>query len=259
MAGAKIMDLLPLWGVFLVTLLLVLLAVEIGYRFGVHRGRLTTTEKESPVNSMVGASLALLAFLLAFTFGLAASRFDARRHVILEEGNAIGTCYLRADFLPDSQKLAVRKYLREYVDTRLSAVRTGKIAEAVARSENLHALLWSEATAAIKNDSRSIAIGLFVNSLNEVIDVHSKRILIGVHGRIPIIIWYSLYTVAIVALAAMGYHGGLAHSSRSVVSLAVAVTFSVVLCLIADLDRPTEGVLVVSQQQLEDLRRSMAE
>ncbi|MNL73930.1 hypothetical protein D3C87_1994690 [compost metagenome] len=57
----------------------------------------------------------------------------------------------------------------------------------------------------------------------------------------------------------MGYHGGLAHSSRSVVSLAVAMTFSVVLCLITDLDRPTEGVLVVSQQQLEDLRKSMAE
>jgi len=57
----------------------------------------------------------------------------------------------------------------------------------------------------------------------------------------------------------MGYHAGLAGRSRSLAVLAVAFTFSVVLWLVADLDRPQEGSLTVSQQVMIDLRDSMAE
>ena len=75
---------------------------------------------------MVAAVLALLAFLLTFTFGMAASRFEARRQVLLDEANAIGTAYLRAALLSDPQRAEIRKLLREYVDVRLEAVQPGK-------------------------------------------------------------------------------------------------------------------------------------
>jgi hypothetical protein len=65
--------------------------------------------------------------------------------------------------------------------------------------------------------------------------------------------------VAVLALAAMSYHAGLAGTSRSIAILAVAFTFSVVLYLVADLDRPQEGSLKVSQQGMIDLRNSMTE
>src|SRR4029077_11356500 len=93
-------------------------------------------EKETPVGTMVGATLGLLAFILAFTFGLAAARFDTRRQVILDEANAIGTTYLRAGMLPERRE-EIQTLLRNYVNTRLEAVRPGNIAEGIRQSENI--------------------------------------------------------------------------------------------------------------------------
>jgi hypothetical protein len=236
-------------------LLLVLLSVEGGYRLGTYR-RSRSEEKEAPVGAMVGATLGLLAFMLAFTFGLAATRFDTRRQVLLDEANAIGTTYLRAGMLPERRE-AIRTLLRDYVDTRLDAVRSGHVTAGIRRSEHLHEQLWAQAVAIGETNPMSIVVGLFVQSLNEVIDLHAKRVTAGLRNRIPGAIWVALFGVAVLSLAAMGYHAGLSGTSRSLAELAVAVTFAVVIGLIADLDRPQEGVLKVSQQALLDLRQSM--
>jgi hypothetical protein len=108
------LDALPLWGVFVAILIVVLLSVECGYRLGRYRRNRHEQEKETPVGTMVGATLGLLAFILAFTFGLAAARFDTRRQVLLDEANAIGTTYLRAGMLPE-QRNEIRTLLRNYV------------------------------------------------------------------------------------------------------------------------------------------------
>jgi hypothetical protein len=258
MKGDGALDFLPLWGLLVATLLLVLLSFECGYRLGRYRHKRSEQEKEAPVGAMVGATLGLLAFLLAFTFGLAASRFDTRRQVLLDEVNAIGTTYLRAGFLPERRE-EVRVLLREYVDVRLEAVRSGKVEQGMRQSEKLHGQLWEHAVALAEKNPGSIVVGLFVQSLNEVIDLHSKRVTIGLRNRIPGAIWAALYVVAVLALAAMGYHAGLAGTSRSLAVLAVAFTFSVVLYLVADLDRPQEGSLTVSQQGMIDLRNSMTD
>jgi hypothetical protein len=254
-----LLDTLPLTVVFVVTLLAVLVAIEFGYRFGRDRRRRTDLEKEAPVGAMVAASLGLLAFLLAFTFGMAASRFDDRRQVQLEEANAIGTTYLRAAFLPEPARSEVRELLRNYVDVRIDSVRTGAIDRALRQAQPVHDRLWEHAVTAATAQPQSLPIALFVESLNETIDVHAKRVLVAVRTRVPTTIWYALYAIAFVALAAMGYHEGLARSSRSTATIAVAVTFSIVLWLITDLDRPREGALTVSQQTMEDLRASMIE
>src|ERR1700757_2319930 len=137
-------DALPLWALFIVILLVVLLSVECGYRLG--RYRRGQQEKEAPVGTMVGATLGLLAFILAFTFGLAAARFDSRRQVLLDEANAIGTTYLRADLLPDKRE-EIQNLLRIYVAPRLEFVRSGKIAEGMRQSENIQSQLWAHAVA----------------------------------------------------------------------------------------------------------------
>jgi hypothetical protein len=254
--GSGPLDALPLWGLFMAFLLVVLLSVECGYRIGKYRRSQSEEEKEAPVGAMVGATLGLLAFMLAFTFGMAASRFDARKQVLLDEANAIGTTYLRAAILPDRRE-AIRALLREYVDARLDAVQSGKVMESIRRSENLQEQLWAHAVALGENNPTSIVVGLFVQSLNEVIDLHAKRVTAGLRNRIPGAIWLVLFAVAVVSLATMGYHAGLSRTSRSPAELAVAFTFSAVIGLIADLDRPQEGALVVSQQALVDLRESM--
>jgi hypothetical protein len=256
-----LLDYVPLWGVFFGTVLVVVLSVEVGFQIGGFRRRRSDAEKEAPVGSIVGATLGLLAFMLAFTFGLAASRFDARRMVVLEESNAIGTSYLRAGLLPELHREEIRRLFREYVDIRLVAVRSGSIErvnQMMSESSELHDALWSQTTELAEKDPHSIVTGLFIQSLNEVIDLHAKRALLGLHNRVPEIVWWTLHFIMIFSMVALGYQEGLAGSRRSLAVLALAITFSWVILLIADLDRPHEGSIRVSQQSMVDLQRSFA-
>ena len=250
------LDAIPLWGVFVAILLVVLFSVECGYRIGKYRRERHEWEKEAPVGTMVGATLGLLALILAFTFGLAAARFDARRQVLLNEANAIGTTFLRAGMLPE-QREEIRILLRKYVDARIEAVRSNKPAEGILQSENIQNQLWAQTTAVAEKNPTSIIVGLFVQSLNQVIDLHAERVQASLRSRIPGAIWVGLFAVAALSLAVMGYHAGMVGTRRSLAILAVAVTFSVVIEIIADLDRPQEGVLKVSQQALLDVQKSM--
>jgi len=257
MPGDGPLDFLPLWALFALTLFFVLLAVEGGYRMGNRSRQRSDQEKEAPVGAMVGTTLGLLAFLLAFAFGMAADRFDARRGVLLDEANGIGTAYLRADLLGAARGAEVRKLLREYVDVRLEAVRSENVALGAKKSEALHTRLWEQAVAAGSEAPGSIMVGLFIDSLNSVIDLHTTRLQVGFRTRIPGTIWGALYLVAILAFAAMGYHGGLAGTSRSLAVVPVALVFATALWLIANLDRPQASWLAVNQQAMVDLRASM--
>lgn len=252
------LDALPLWALFLGTGALGWLALEGGYRLGKWRHARSAEEKEAPVGAMVGAILGLLAFILAFTFSMAATRYDARRQVVLEEANAVGTTYLRARLLPEPQRSDVARLLREYVDVRVRGVQEGKVAEAIARSEELHDSIWSEAVkAAESKTSNPIMTGIFVQSLNEMIDLHAKRIMLGTRNRIPIVIWIVVFGFMLVGLTAVGYQSGLSATRRSLAMPVVVLAFAGVLYLIADLDRGSEGFISVSQQALLDVQKSM--
>lgn len=255
MQGIEPLDLVPLWALLVGIVLMVLLSVEGGYRLGRLRAR-QAHEMEMPVGEMVASTLGLLAFILGFTFGLAASRFDAKRQLLVDEANAIGTTYLRAEMLPEGRD-GIQVLLREYVDVRLEAIKPDQLTRSIRRSEELQRKLWDVTVPIAKKNPDSIVVGLFVQSLNEVIDLHTKRLTAGLRNRIPFAIWAALYGIAVFSFAAMGYHSGLTGTSRSLVIIFVAFAFSVVIVLIADLDRSQEGVLNVSQQALIDLRQSM--
>lgn len=249
-----ILDYLPMWGVFAVTVVMVQLAVEAGFLLGRRRGVRSEDAQKAPVGEIIAAMLGLLALLLGFTFNLAAARFDTRRTLVLDEANAIGTTWLRAGLLPEPQSTEVRKLLREYLEVRLGAVHSGQVQQGIARSEELQGQLWAEATAVGQQQSGSIMAGLFITSLNEVIDLHAKRVLFGLGTRIPFNIWATLYLVALLSFGAMGFHAGLPGARRYFAIIPAALTFSLVLLLIVDLDRPQGGFLRTSQQPLEDLR-----
>jgi hypothetical protein len=257
MQAGQLFDYLPLWGLFFATVLVILLSVEGGFRLGRYRRRRNEHEQHAPVGSIVGATLGLLALMLAFTFGRAISHYDARRHLVLDEANAIGATYLRAELLPKPQRTEIRKLLREYVTVRVKDVQTGEIEHGIARSEELQDRLWSEAVALSEKDSGSIVAGLFIQSLNEVIDLHAKRVTAGIRTRIPGSIWVALIFVAMLAMAAMGYHAGLTGTRGRLVVFVVVLTFSVVILLIADVDRRQEGLIKVSQQAMVDLQNKL--
>ena len=253
-------DNLPLWGMFASILAVIMVAVEVGYLLGKFRRDRPAREKEASVSAMVGATLGLLAFMLAFTFGLAASRFDARRLALVDESNAVATAYLRAGLVPEPHRTEIRKLLSEYVDIRLSVLQPGGNAEqAVRKSNELHNRLWAHAETLVEKNPQSRVVGQFISALNDVFDIHAKRVMLATRNHIPEIIWVALYLIAILAMGQLGYHTALSGSSRSPVILTMALAFSIVIVLIADLDRPHEGLLKVSQQEMVDVKNMMLE
>jgi hypothetical protein len=243
-AMRAILDALPLWLVFVVTAGIILLSIELGFRAGLHRARQSEDERQAPVDAMVGSTLGLLAFVLAFTFGMATSRFDSRQQLVLEDANAIRAADLRAQLLDDPDRTALRALLREYVDVRIKGVLVpDALPEALRRSAELHGQLWSHASTPALQQT-------FI----QVMDVHAKRMTAGLQNRLPPTIWLALYSMAALAMAMAGYRAGLAGRRSIVATLALGLAFSAVIVVIADLDRPQEGLLKVSQQALLDLQ-----
>ena len=152
--------------------------------------------------------LGLLALMLAFTFSMALTRFEARRDAVVNEANAIGTTALRARLLPEPQRSATLKLLREYVQIRLDIVRSGtsliELTRAVDRSNALHEALWQQAKAMAAKDKGFIPTGMFIQSLNEMIDDQGKR-LSALRNRIPNPVLLTLFAIASIAGAFAGY------------------------------------------------------
>lgn len=253
----SLLDELPLTAFFAATVTVVLVSIEFGFRIGRYRRQHFEDEKEGPVGAMVAATLGLLAFVLAFTFGLAASRFDARRTVVVDEANAISTTWLRAGLLPDERAARIRPLLRDYVDARLEAARTGDLVTVRRRSDELHRALWTEAELVGRQYPESIIAGLFIQALNETIDIHATRMFAVVQGRIPPVLWLALYVVTVLTMAGVGYYCGMSRSRRTPEVLILALSFSAILLLVGDLDRPLEGLIRVSQQAMTDVRTMM--
>lgn len=255
-----LLDALPLPFVFLGTVALVLLGIEAGFRLGGRRRARLGEAKEAPIGGAVGALLGLLAFLLAFTFGVAASRFDARRHLLLEEVNAIGTTYLRAGMQPEPQRSELRKLLKEYVNVRADlASHPEELAAGITRSEELQDRMWAAATIVAQADTHSEITSLLVASLNQMIDLHTERVVVGMQYRVPSVIWIVLSLVAVLSMLSMGYQFGLTGTRNVLISTVLGASFSLVILLIADLDRGAEGNLRVNQQPLLELQQKLSQ
>lgn len=246
---------ISLAGVFLSTVFILLAVFKGGVILGQRHKKNWETDDRSSINSIVAATLGLLAFLLAFTFGISASKFDERRKIVLDESNAVGTTFLRAGYLSEPYKSEIRNLLREYVSVRLAALDPTKLEYGIQRSEEIQDELWSRAVSIAEKHPESVVAGLFIQSLNELIDLHTLRLNIGVRFRLPIIIWAILYFVTILAFGAVGYQLGLFHAHYTGITVFLILIFSAVIALIADLDRPQEGSIKVSQESLIDLMK----
>ncbi len=250
-------NMLPLWAVFVLTLVICVGAVEAGTvlaRIALRHRK--EKEPEGPLGSFVGSLLGLLAFILAFTFGITANRLDSRKQLVLEEANAIGTTYLRAGLLPPTQGLESRRLLRDYVDLRLNGT-PENVDETLKKSEVIHAQLWSQTKLLVQEDMDSEIRSLFIATLNELIDLHQSRVTVGLQYRIPGTVWLAVYLLSLLSMLAVGYQVGMSGSRRAYGTPVLAAAFSLVILMIADIDRPGEGLIRVSQQPIADVQQMM--
>jgi hypothetical protein len=232
------------------------LALEAGFRLGKFIQVRWPDKSETGVGAMVGAALALLGFLLAFVTSVAIGFFNERRQLVVAEANAIGTTYLRAGYLAGPYGAESRELLREYVDQRVAARDSAQLDAAILRSEQIHQELWSLAEA-IAIEDQSPLIALYISALNEVIDLHTERINVVLGVRVPPIIIFGLYGVAILTMVLIGVYQSYGEKRNLVALFIMVLILSLVFLMVIDLDRSQQGLIQAPQDALIDLQRQL--
>lgn len=248
-------DTIPIGLFFVGTILIVLGSIYAGWWLGSSARRYSEDENESPISGVAGAVLGLTAFMLVFTFDIVADRYDARKALVREDANAIRTTWLRADFMPEPDRTETRVLITRYLDQRLEFVRSDgarPLDKARSDVERIQRRLWRIAVSNAERDMNSDVAALYVESLNNVFEIHASRVALGIQARIPGPVWGMLYALTILGMLAMGYHAGIASKKWSKATLILALAFAMMNTVIALLDRP--GVTHVTQQPLVDLQ-----
>jgi hypothetical protein len=248
------------WLLFLSSLAVFLLILEIGERLGKRDKENVDEPTKSWLITINGVILGMLGLLLAFSFGMAQQRFDTRKRLVVEEANAIGTTYLRAQWLAEPRRTEISQRLREYVDLRLTAdLLKGNeeiLQQLVDQSDRLQEQLWAHAIEIAKSEPASPIAALFIVTLNETIDLQSTR-LAAYRNRIPPIILLLLFLFAAFSILLSGYVSGF-RDRRSLFAMFTFVgLLTFFLFVIVDLDRPRLGLITVNQESLIKLQKQM--
>jgi hypothetical protein len=257
-----IIDALPVWLLFLATAALVVVSVEIGFRLGKLVRRRSEEERESPVSAIAGAILGLLAFMLAFTFSIASDRYDTKKGLVREEANVLRTAWQRADFLKEAERAKTKALLSDYVDNRIAfalSLNPNKAEASVNEATRIQHEVWAAAVLNAKTDPfmNSDIGALYLESINQMADLHALRVNQGLQARVPTGIWFVLYTLLILGMIGVGYQTAIADSRRSRVTSFLAVSFSLVIALVAALDHPMNRFISISQQPMQSLQTEM--
>ena len=249
---------IPEWLYLIGTIGFVQISYEIGFRLGMAQRRKPGENPETAAAAMFGATIGLLAFMLAFTFNGAASDHNERKDLVLEEANIVRTTYMRSMMLADPERARIRELMGEYVDIRvaLSKNQGANLSQVLERTSVIQNELWSVAVALMQAEANSVPARLFAESLTDVFDIHAKRIDLFKNARIPSSIWVALYFLTFLTMAMLGFRTGLSGIRSTLTEISQALAFSTVLILIIMLNNPL-GSLQVSQQPLIDVLNSI--
>jgi len=237
---------------------IVLGATALGVFLG-HRVRHLSGDLKEPFGVLQAALLGVVGLILAFGLSLAVTRYEDRRASVVEEANAIGTTYLRAQTLQEPARSRSLALLTRYAAraVRLSDTVPGSEEERAAadREELLQRRLWALGGEAIDAEPVASAPRLYVETLNEMIDAQGVRVA-ALSNQVPIAVFMLELLGAALALGLLASY--LAILGRGVVAVALAAMLvSFLLLVIADLDRPTRGMIRVPDTPLRDQLESM--
>ncbi len=239
-----------------------LLMLALGQRLGRRSLAQEADVVRSRLTGVETAIFGLMGLMIAFTFSGAAARYELRRQLVVEEGNAIGTAYLRLDLLPASSQPALRDQFRRYVTARIAVYRVLPDIDAsnkqAAIATTLQKEIWTGILAALKEAPPQATI-VVVPALNQMIDITTSRA-IAAHTHTPILIFSVLLILGLVCSMLAGYV--LAYTNTGNVRLhvvAFAVVVTLTIYLIFDLDYPRFGIIRLdfADQGLIDLLAGM--
>jgi hypothetical protein len=233
-----------------------------GHYLGKRRLAKSAEDLAKGVGPVDGAVFALFGLLLAFTFSGAASRFDERRDLVVQEANAIGTAYLRVDLLPPAAQPQLRTLFRQYLESRLATYRKlPDLAGAMSdynRSLQMQNEIWSLSVAAASADGNPGVISLVLSSLNDMIDITTTR-LAASRKHPPLAIFAMLLALGFAASLLAGYGMADCRKRPWLHMLAFAAVTTMTVYVILDMEYPRLGLIRVDKydQLLVDVLQGM--
>lgn len=240
---------------FFVSLAGALVSFELGFAIGKRR-QSRNSDEEKNVSPMVAGVLGLVAFILALTFSLAVNRFDQRRQNVLSDANAISTAYLRAYLVADPQGARIRQLLDEYTDLRAHFLDVGGARTLQDKVQALQSDIWKQVIA-LSRASPGPSTASLAAMLNEVFDLHEKRVNDAIYSRFGSNVWIVLISIVLLGMLMLGVQNGLTGKKSLIGLFPFAFALSAMITLIADLDHPQAGMFVVSQQPMLDTLASI--
>ncbi|HEY5748758.1 MAG TPA: hypothetical protein VIU12_21960 [Chryseolinea sp.] len=243
-----------------ILLVLMLVFIYLGRKVGLKRIKPNSENEAGARGTTISAMFGLLAFLLAFTFGMSASRYDTRRGNIVDEANAIGTAILRADLYPDTDRTAFRNDFHLYVEARIHYFEAGRdlveVEKTKAQADRYGTQLWARATKLSLQPDRYVATMQMIPALNEMFDISSTRRMAEL-ARVPDSIVSMLFVLSLASAFYLGYSSAGKGPLDWLVAIGFCVLTSVVVYITLDLDRPRRGFiqLTTSHQAMLELRK----
>jgi hypothetical protein len=244
---------MPIWATDLFVTIVLIGTSELAFRVA---RRKRTTDEATQLGTAQASTLGLLALILGFTLAMAESRFDARRRVLLDESLAVGTTYLRTDFLPEPQRTQSQLLLREYVQARIDFY--GAKLHATAETEHaqtLHTKIWAQ-LAEVAPTHDSVLVGTYATSLNEMIDLETSRDVM-LRARVPWTIHVLLLVISVVAVAVNAYAVGLGRRRVPVLQIVIPLLVAFSYAVLLDLDRSRAGFITTGDLPMERLQKSL--
>jgi hypothetical protein len=257
------MDQIPLLLVMAICMLAQISFIELGFLYGKYQHGKPPKAQMAQVRAIMGASLGLLAFMLAFSFSMAQVHFEERTQAYMLEVSAIDTAYRGADLIKGSERVMAQDLLRQFAGLRLKTAEAARAADMdavvtmVRESEQIHDLLWALAESSMEGSGEGEDTGIFAQAVLAMINAHDARLQATLFNRISPVIWFTLLMMALLSMVVMGYQAGLTGTRSRLATWTLAIAFSAVMTLITDLDRPTMTLFQLNQQLMVELENRM--
>jgi hypothetical protein len=232
------------------------LASHIGFSFLRKRRQLDEDMRED-FGVIQSATLTLLGLIIGFTFSMAIGRYEQRKNYEEAEANAIGTAYVRADLLPGAAAAKVRSLLSNYLDQRILFYQTRnpqQLRQINTTTAQLQSELWSAVQGPAAAQPTPV-IALAIAGINDVLNSQGYT-QAAWWNRIPVAAWVLMGVIAICCNLLIGYGARRAKTER-VLTLILPVVVSISFFLIADIDSPRGGIILVQPQNLVSLAQSL--
>ena len=226
------------------------------------RHKLLKDEQESKggVNSLLGALFGLWGFILAFTFGNSASRFENIRAMMVDEANVIRTAILRSEtFRDDSIRNEFRGDLKKYLEARIGyyeyAADADKFNGAKQDAIDIGKRLWNKTIDASQVPNLSFSANTMMSVLTNMFDIAAKRDALLSSG-IPVLVSAMLFFLALTISFVGGFTTPILKTKEWVVVAGFILLACTIIYITMDLARPMTGFIKpdVGQDRIVQLR-----